>query len=57
MADSRKAQIGVDAIDYVIAYELCHIHHDHHGAKFYKLLDCAMPGWERRKIKLERQMS
>jgi predicted metal-dependent hydrolase len=48
---------SVDAIDYVITHELCHISHDHHGAEFYKLLDRVMPDWEKRKVKLERQMA
>lgn len=48
---------SVDAIDYVITHELCHILHDNHGPMFYKLLDRVMPDWERRKNKLERQLS
>lgn len=30
---------SVDAIDYVITHELCHLRHAHHGSEFYKLLD------------------
>lgn len=48
---------SVDAIDYVITHELCHVHHHHHGPEFYKLLDWVMPDWEKRKIKLERQLA
>ena len=48
---------SVDAIDYVITHELCHIRHHHHGPKFYRLLDEVMPDWERRKTKLERQLA
>lgn len=48
---------SVDAIDYVITHELCHIPHDHHGAEFYRLLNRVMPDWERRKSKLERQLA
>ena len=48
---------SVDAIDYVITHELCHLRHHHHGPEFYKLLDWVMPDWERRKTKLERQLA
>ncbi len=48
---------SVDAIDYVIAHELCHLRYANHGAAFYKLLDRVMPDWERRKCKLERQLA
>ena len=48
---------SVDAIDYVITHELCHIRHDHHGAEFYKLLDRVMPDWKKCKSKLERQLA
>lgn len=48
---------SVDAIDYVITHELCHIPHPHHGAEFFQLLDRVMPDWGKRKIKLERQMA
>jgi predicted metal-dependent hydrolase len=48
---------SVDAIDYVITHELCHLRHHHHGPEFYRLLDGVMPDWEKRKIKLERQLA
>ncbi len=48
---------SVDTIDYVITHELCHIRHSHHGPEFYKLLDRVMPDWEKRKVKLERQLA
>jgi predicted metal-dependent hydrolase len=48
---------SVDAIDYVITHELCHIVYDNHGPTFYRLLDRVMPDWERRKNKLERQLA
>ena len=34
---------SVDAIDYVIMHELCHLRYDNHGPAFYKLLDRVMP--------------
>lgn len=48
---------SVDAIDYVITHELCHMRHKHHGAAFFELLSRVMPDWERRKLKLERQLA
>ncbi len=48
---------SVDAIDYVITHELCHMLHHHHGPAFYQLLDGVMPHWEKRKAKLERQLA
>ena len=48
---------SVDAIDYVITHELCHIRFRHHGAEFFQLLDRVMPDWEKRKIKLELQLA
>jgi predicted metal-dependent hydrolase len=50
-------QSSVDAIDYVITHELCHLLHEDHGQMFYRLLDRVMPDWERRKTKLERQLA
>ena len=47
----------VDAIDYVITHELCHIAEPHHGTAFFDLLDRVMPDWERRKQRLERIMA
>jgi predicted metal-dependent hydrolase len=47
----------VDAIDYVITHELCHMAEPHHGAAFFDLLDKVMPDWERRKQRLERAMA
>ena len=49
-------QASVDAIDYVITHELCHMRHEHHGAAFFDLLNRVMPDWEKRKFKLERQL-
>jgi len=48
---------SVDAIDYVITHELCHMRHNHHGGAFFDLLDRAMPDWEKRKLKLECQLA
>lgn len=48
---------STDAIDYVITHELCHLHHHNHGPAFFDLLSRIMPDWERRKLKLERQLA
>ena len=42
-------------IDYVVTHELCHLVHGHHGREFYALLRRAMPDWEERKRRLERE--
>jgi predicted metal-dependent hydrolase len=42
-------------IDYVVTHELCHLVHGHHGPAFYALLSRAMPDWEQRKRRLERE--
>lgn len=40
-------------IEYVIIHELCHLVHQSHNAKFYRLLKKEMPGWEKWKYLLE----
>lgn len=50
-------QASVDAIDYVITHELCHLSEPHHGPAFLHLLERIMPDWEARKLKLERQLA
>ena len=40
-------------VDYVVAHELCHLVHPHHGREFYALLSAVMPDWAERKAKLE----
>lgn len=47
----------VDCIDYVIAHELCHVVHPHHGPQFYRLLKSVMPDYLAKKLKLERTLS
>lgn len=53
----RLIEAPVDAIDYVITHELCHIAKPHHGAAFFRLLDRILPDWRRRKERLERVMA
>lgn len=57
MLNRRLIQAPVDAIDYVITHELCHITEPHHGGAFFELLGRVMPDWEKRKTRLERVMA
>jgi len=57
LLNRRLVQAPVDAIDYVITHELCHLAEPHHGAAFFDLLEKVMPDWEQRKQKLERAMA
>lgn len=54
LLNGRLIQAPLDAIDYVITHELCHMDQPHHGAAFFALLRAVMPDWERRKARLER---
>jgi hypothetical protein len=56
-AESAPDRSPLDAIDYVITHELCHVTEPHHGATFFELLAKVMPDWERRKQRLERAMA
>jgi predicted metal-dependent hydrolase len=53
----RLIEAPIDAIDYVITHELCHIAVPHHGPEFFELLDRVLPDWPRRKHRLERAMA
>lgn len=57
MLNRRLIEAPLDAIDYVITHELCHVTEPHHGATFFELLTKVMPDWERRKQRLERTMA
>lgn len=57
LLNHRLIEAPVDAIDYVITHELCHIEEPHHGPAFFALLDRVMPDWEKRKERLERTLS
>ncbi|MBY5337331.1 M48 family metallopeptidase [Rhizobium leguminosarum] len=57
MLNKRLIHAPVDAIDYVITHELCHIPEPNHGAAFYALLDRVMPDWSKRKDRLEEIMA
>lgn len=53
----RLIEAPVDAIDYVIVHELCHVTEPNHGTAFFDLLQRVMPDWQRRKHKLELAMA
>lgn len=57
MVNRRLVQAPLDAIDYVITHELCHLQEPHHGAAFFDLLERVMPDWEKRNLRLEHAMS
>ncbi|WP_413208138.1 M48 family metallopeptidase [Rhodospirillum sp. A1_3_36] len=52
MLNRRLIEVPLDAIDYVVTHELCHIAVSHHGPEFFELLDRVLSDWERRKIRL-----
>lgn len=57
LLNRRLIEAPVDAIDYVITHELCHIAEPHHGTAFFALLDTVLPDWPKRKERLERCMA
>ena len=57
LLNRRLIEAPVDAIDYVITHELCHIAEPHHGTAFFALLDTVLPDWSKRKERLERCMA
>ena len=57
LLNRRLVEAPPDAIDYVIAHELCHLAEPHHGAAFHRLLSRVMPDWEERKRRLEVAMA
>ena len=57
LLNKRLIEAPIDAIDYVITHELCHITEPHHGSAFFELLDMILPDWEKRKGRLEKIMA
>jgi predicted metal-dependent hydrolase len=48
----RVVQAGPRLIDYVLAHEVVHLLHDHHGAEFWRTLGRIMPDYEERRREL-----
>ena len=57
LLNRRLIEAPLDAIDYVITHELCHIAEPHHGPAFFALLDEVLPDWPKRKERLEQCMA
>lgn len=57
LLNRRLVHAPVDAIDYVVTHELCHMAEPHHGIAFFELLEKVMPDWKCRKQNLERVMA
>jgi predicted metal-dependent hydrolase len=57
LLNRRLIQAPIDAIDYVITHELCHIAEPQHNSKFFQLLSRILPDWQRRKERLEKMMA
>lgn len=43
-----------ECIDLVVTHELCHLFELNHGAKFYRLLERALPHWEQLEARLKK---
>jgi len=57
LLNRRLIEAPMDAIDYVITHELCHIEVPHHGPEYFALLDRVLPDWQKRKHRLEQKMA
>lgn len=57
IVNRRLVEADIDAIDFVLVHELCHLLHHNHGEAFYALLTTRMPDWRARKERLERWMA
>ena len=53
LLNTELAHVPVSCIDYVMAYEFCHLKYPNHSPAFYALLTQAMPDWRQRKARLE----
>jgi predicted metal-dependent hydrolase len=51
--NTRLIMTPIELVDYVVAHELCHIKEHNHSARYYALLDEAMPDWRLRREKLK----
>ncbi len=57
LLNRRLIEAPIDAIDYVITHELCHVTEPNHSSRFFELLGLVLPDWQRRKERLERIMA
>ncbi|MFC3086275.1 M48 metallopeptidase family protein [Tabrizicola soli] len=57
LLNRRLIEAPLDAVDYVITHELCHIAVPHHGPEFFEMLDRVLPDWQKRKHRLEQKMA
>lgn len=48
----RVVMAPMSLVDYVVAHELCHLEHLHHGAAFWKRLAEVLPDYEQRRERL-----
>ena len=44
--NSRISMVRLDAIDYIIIHEFCHLVHMNHSKDFYNLVKCIMPNYK-----------
>ncbi|MEM1054386.1 MAG: SprT family zinc-dependent metalloprotease [Bacteroidota bacterium] len=49
----RLVQAPLAALDYVVAHEVSHLVHRHHGPEFWETVARALPDWRERKAMLE----
>lgn len=57
LLNRRLIEAPVEAIDYVITHELCHIAVPNHGPSFLELMNRVLPDWPMRKLRLEQRMA
>jgi len=53
--NSLLMQKPMEAIDFVVTHELCHLRHFAHNKSFYRLMDQTMPDWREREKLLTRR--
>ena len=52
--NSLLMQKPMEAVDFVVTHELCHLRHFAHNKSFYRLMDRTMPDWREREKLLVR---